>query len=476
LKKQLLINLFLVFFILGLVYLVLFSLQHGNALVYWKLLSFSLFLFLVPLTLDFFWIQASWTIALIGGVFLSATFLSFWATGSLYFLIPALAYLIVSVGFFRLHRHAVGELLTAELEIEKNLTRQNELQNLFGEKLKRSRVLQEKYLTYYNLRKSIEDLATHLSLDKLSQMIVFQAFELVKKGDRSLLLLGTADGSEVSVVATRSLDLEAKITYQKGDFFDYWVLKNRQALLLSDIEKDFRFSVSKRSLTYPFESAILAPLFLESSGGGILRINSSKKNVFTVDDLRLLQILSDLASTALINSFLYSKTEELAIRDSLTGLYVHRYFKERLGEECRRIHAHPGHSFSLILLDLDQFKKFNDRQGHPSGDIVLQKIGKLIQEEVGTLGLVARYGGEEFAVILPEARKNVGLKLAESIRKSVEKLPIKIREKVHYLTISGGVAEFPGDAAEEEGLIRLADQYLYQAKSEGRNRICFKTS
>jgi len=476
LRKQIAVYLILGLSVLGLLYLVLFSLQHGNALLYWKLLSLSLFLFVFPLTLNFQYISASWTIALLGSVFIAATFLSFWATGSLYFLIPVVSYLVLSVGFFVLSRRAVGDLLTLELEVEKNLTRQNELQSQFEEKLKRSRVLQEKYLTYYNLRKSIEDLAAHLSLDKLSHMIVFQAFEMVKRGDGAFLLLGTPDGSNVSVVASRSLDSEAKVAFRQGDFFDFWVLKNRQALLISDIEKDFRFNIAKRSLAHPFESAILAPLFLDSSGGGVLRINSSKKNTFSVDDLRLLQILSNLVSTALMNSFLYSKTEELAIRDSLTGLYVQRYFKERLAEECERAVARRGHGFTLILFDLDRFKTFNDRFGHPSGDIVLQTIGRFLEDKVGSQGLVARYGGEEFAVIFPESDRRSGIRLAESIRKGVEELAITIRGKTHQMTLSGGVAEFPQEASTPEELIRAADGYLYRAKSEGRNQVCFKVS
>jgi diguanylate cyclase (GGDEF)-like protein len=242
--------------------------------------------------------------------------------------------------------------------------------------------------------------------------------------------------------------------------------------MITDLEKDFRFSVNQRSLEHPFESAIIAPLVFEGSESGVLRINSSKKDAFTVDDLRLLQILAELVSTALTNSLLYARTEELAIHDSLTGLYVHRYFKERLVEECMRTLSAAGRSFTLILLDLDRFKKFNDTHGHASGDIVLQKIGQLIRSLVGTQGLVARYGGEEFAVILPASNKADALRLAETIRERTEHLAITIRERDHYLTLSGGVAEFPQEARTEEELIHAADRALYQAKGKGRNRIC----
>jgi diguanylate cyclase (GGDEF)-like protein len=250
------------------------------------------------------------------------------------------------------------------------------------------------------------------------------------------------------------------------------VLKNRQPLLIEDLEKDFRFSAAKRLKEHFFESSILAPLLLESAGSGVLRIDSFKKNTFTMDDLRLLQVLAGLASTALVNSFLYSRTEELAIRDSLTGLYVHRYFKERLAEECGRVKERAGRRFALLLFDLDYFKKFNDYFGHTAGDLALQKIAEVIAREVGARGLTARYGGEEFAVILHGMGRKEAGQFAERLRGKIEDIAVKIRDRVHRFTVSGGCAEFPEEAGTEEELIRVADTRLYRAKQGGRNQIC----
>jgi len=470
-KQNIVLALFFAF-LLVLIYLIFFSLQHGNALIYWKILGFSLFLFLIPLVATFYYALPTWTISLLASLFSALTFLSFWATGSHLFLIPLIPYIVISIGFYYLNKQMMEKLVTYELELEKNLTDQNEIQHNFEERLQKSRSLQNKYLNYYNLRKGIEDLATHLSVHKLSELIVAEAYEFLKKGDRALLLLGDADASNLHVVASRSLDSDDRRSGGDGDYFDNWVLKNRQPLLISDMEKDFRFSIELKDLREPYQSTIIAPLLLESSGGGVIRINSSKKNAFTVEDMRLLQILSGLASTALLNSYLYSKTEELAIRDSLTGLYVHRYFKERLDEECRRMGSKQGQLFSLILMDLDYFKKFNDTFGHTSGDIALHKIARLMQEEFEGTGLVARYGGEEFGVILYECDYSEAMKRAERLRKRIADYPIQIRDQEHRFSISCGVAVFSQTTQTVDGLIQAADKALYAAKKKGRNQVC----
>ncbi len=403
---------------------------------------------------------------------MALSFLAFWATSSINFLLPAFAYLVLLLGFLVWNRRLADELLKSEIEIDKNLTEQNECQRHFEERQKKSWALQSKYLTYYNLRKSIEDFAAYRSVEKLSRLITAEAYEFLKKGDRASLLLGTPDGSKLQVVATRSLDSESKEKYGEGDFFDYWVLTNRQSLLITDLEKDIRFGVERKSLRESFESAVIIPLSLESSGGGVLRINSSKKEAFTVDDMRILQVLCNLASTALLNSFLFLKTEELAIRDSLTGLYVQRHFKERLEEECKRVRVNPEHTFTMLLMDLDYFKKFNDSYGHMAGDIALFEVAKHLNQEIGSGGLLARYGGEEFAVILFQKSKKEGFEIAENLRKSMEALTVTIRDKNHRFTISCGVAEFAPEKFDEEKLIQAADKALYEAKKEGRNKVC----
>ncbi|WP_305046986.1 diguanylate cyclase [Geoalkalibacter sp.] len=164
--------------------------------------------------------------------------------------------------------------------------------------------------------------------------------------------------------------------------------------------------------------------------------------------------------------------QELSIRDGLTGLYNHRYFKASLALELSRAKRH-ARQFSIVFIDIDHFKKFNDSHGHPAGDKLLGEIARLIQERVRVTDLAARYGGEEFTLILPETGKDNALLLAEKIRAFIQDHPFAGRESQPQGCISAslGVAAFPVDATDAAALLQAADQALYAAKNGGRNRV-----
>ena len=248
-------------------------------------------------------------------------------------------------------------------------------------------------------------------------------------------------------------------------------LKHRQPLLITDVQSDFRFDVMNKHADIPFRCLISSPMINEGRMIGVLRMNSAEVGEFTTDDLRVLSILAVLASSALTNAVLYQKTEELAISDSLTGLYVHRYFRERLDEEHKRslISNSP---FSILMCDIDHFKQCNDRYGHASGDLLIKAVSQKLRDGVGDNGLVARYGGEEFAIILPGVEKNKAVLLAETLRKLIESLNVRTRGEELKVTLSIGVASFPVDTLDPEGLLELADKALYKAKNRGRNSVC----
>ncbi len=169
---------------------------------------------------------------------------------------------------------------------------------------------------------------------------------------------------------------------------------------------------------------------------------------------------------------LNQKLEQLAITDELTGLYNHRFFYEKLEEEFLRAKRYK-HQVSVLMIDVDLFKKFNDTYGHLAGDEVLEKVSRCLEKGVRDTDTVARYGGEEFAVIIPEVELNGVLALAERLRESVE------HEKSKYkgsgpggaVTISIGAAIYPEDAEDIVALIKQADEALYLSKDNGRNRV-----
>lgn len=171
-------------------------------------------------------------------------------------------------------------------------------------------------------------------------------------------------------------------------------------------------------------------------------------------------------------ALLYERTRQLAITDSLTGLFNFGYLLDRLKEERARAERYQR-LLSLVLFDIDHFKTYNDAHGHPAGNEVLVRIARILEQEAREVDLAARYGGEEFALLLPETNRKAAYEAAERIRARVEAtaFPKAETQPGRRLTLSAGVATFPVDAESEESLIRRADAALYASKRAGRNRV-----
>ncbi|NOY58973.1 MAG: PleD family two-component system response regulator [Calditrichaeota bacterium] len=166
------------------------------------------------------------------------------------------------------------------------------------------------------------------------------------------------------------------------------------------------------------------------------------------------------------------RLRELAVKDGLTGLYNHRYFKRFLTQEIKRARRHKS-QVSLIMMDIDHFKNYNDTYGHLAGDEVLRNVAKLMTGNIRGIDVAARYGGEEFVIVLPQTNKNAAKIVAEKLRILVgdQKFQNEDTQPNGKITISIGVATFPENATNLEELIHQADQRLYHAKSLGRNCV-----
>lgn len=191
---------------------------------------------------------------------------------------------------------------------------------------------------------------------------------------------------------------------------------------------------------------------------------------FAIHDLRLASIACDLIALALGNTERFTQTEALAISDELTGVYTRGYFNERLLEEFAKA-RHKNRPMTLVIMDIDHFKKVNDLQGHHIGDEVLRWLARLIMGQARETDFVARYGGEEFVVLMPNTRGTDAFRFTQRLCKTIASTPFRWGAKKIKITFSAGVACMKDEVATGEDLLRRADEALYAAKNGGRNRV-----
>ncbi len=309
------------------------------------------------------------------------------------------------------------------------------------------------------------DLSSSLDIRSVVTTTLVRTRELTGQTGEARLVQFDADG----VRSWRSQDGGAAMGREEADPLVLWVKKRALPLIVTDLPRDLRFREAEGELP-SLRSMIGAPLFQGTSVIGVLQVASAQPDAFNPEDLRLLSLLGDLTSVAVQNAELYARTQEEAITDGLTGVFVHRYFQERLVEEMKRARA-QGASLTLIMVDIDNFKRVNDEYGHLTGDGVLKRISQVMKDGVRGTDLVARYGGEEFAVLLVETELEPAHQVAERLRAGVEAL-VPGELKIHQpVTVSMGLASFPGHAADERALIERADECLYSAKRGGKNRV-----
>ncbi|MFH1305439.1 MAG: sensor domain-containing diguanylate cyclase, partial [Candidatus Omnitrophota bacterium] len=323
------------------------------------------------------------------------------------------------------------------------------------------------------LKNIADNLSLSLSKEEIIRIVSEETFNIYGQGKRTLVFTFDQMRKELNLAYVSKGRNRAAFAAKNGGIFDRWVLKNMKSLLVKDARKDFRFSVNGEEAKDDAVSLIVKPLVIDNNVLGLVRVDSLSESAFGQHELRILDIIGELAAVALENARLYRQTEELAIKDGLTGLYVHRYFRERLGEEVKRA-LHSKSFFAFLMLDIDDFKKFNDKYGHISGDAVLKNVGHVLKTMASAGDVVARYGGEEFAFLVINCDRKKAVALAEDIRLKIQNSPIVLRREKCSVTVSIGVAVFPEDANDENGIISQADRQLYLAKEKGKNTVCSK--
>jgi len=335
------------------------------------------------------------------------------------------------------------------------------------EELKR---LQRRNAELTLLYDTIRDLNSTLSVREVLDRLMARALGHLESEIGSILLLDKE--SRLRIIAARGLphDVVYETSVGVGDGISGYVASTGEAVLVTDIETDPRFQRRNHERYYT-ASFISAPLVHMGSVRGVVNVNNKRtRDIFQPTDLRLLEALAGHAAVALANAHRYEAMLERAQRDSLTGLANHGHMWSALEVEFARADRH-GRPLSVVMIDIDHFKGFNDRFGHPAGDEALCSVARELEANSRSHDVVARYGGEEFAVILPETASDGAERYAEKIRRSIEAAAFG-PERQARLSISGGVAESSERVKTPQELIALADSRLYAAKASGRNCVC----
>ncbi len=221
------------------------------------------------------------------------------------------------------------------------------------------------------------------------------------------------------------------------------------------------------------KAVMLVPMIAHGKNLGVLTAESPEAGSFTEKDEAMLAVLARSAAMALDNAMLHRKMEELTMTDELTGIYNYRHFTQKLKEEQRRA-ARYDQPLSMIMLDIDWFKRFNDSYGHEVGNLVLKGITESVKQCIRDVDIFARYGGEEFVVLLPQTPKAEAAIIGERIRTKIEEATFFGGDNIPDLkvTVSIGVTSYPENGKPYDELLTLADQALYRAKGAGKNLVC----
>jgi diguanylate cyclase (GGDEF)-like protein len=287
-------------------------------------------------------------------------------------------------------------------------------------------------------------------------------------GSRACSLL-ISDEPFFKMLKLRNSLMIRKQVFKKGTGIAGFVMEKGKALNVKDAQTDKRYNKTADSYGKIQPRALLCvPVIIKDRILGVIRLlNTDRRTVFSDADVHLLEHGADYVAIAIERAFLYEKLKN----DELTSLYNMSYIRQAIDMEIERSKRFNS-VFSLIFMDMDNFKKVNDKYGHLVGSRVIVEIAQLLQLNVRKLDIVSRYGGDEFVIILPQTSREVGFLVAERLRKLIEKnLYLKHESYSIRLTASLGVASYPYNAKKKEELLRLADNAMYSGKFLTKNVV-----
>ena len=357
----------------------------------------------------------------------------------------------------------------AILEVYQDITEQKKAENIvrtLADTLKTEKQKLEKILSIDLRMRSIR------KLNDLVDFIVDKATEVLEAEKCSLMLLDTGS-NELAIRGSKGLDDEMIMgaRVKMGNSISGMVAEESCPILVKDIESNVRFARQNRP-SYRTRSFISAPIKVHNKVIGVVNIADKKSDIdwaFSEMDLHILCTIVHLASVAIENADFVRQLTHLSMTDSLTGMYNHRFFVKNLDREIERSKRYTT-SLCLFMIDLDNFKSYNDTCGHLEGDQLLKSLGHILESNLRVIDIVCRYAGDEFVVILPETDITEAKIVAVKIKKAIETTLAKQK-----ITISIVLAKYLIPSMSKYDFILKADTALFEAKKRGRNMIhCFE--
>lgn len=321
----------------------------------------------------------------------------------------------------------------------------------------------EKYLFFFvRIPEVVKHINSHLSFDDLVNAIMRITKDLIDT-DLIELYMYSHDKECLELVAAYKSDRKSGISVKVGQG-----VVGRAA--------DVQMIVSQAEVTGSMDEAkdervkMAAPILFKNTLIGVLGVGNIKEK--TGNEKRFLAMTADLAGIAIKNCELLSTAKKEAITDALTGLYNKKYFFDTALQALMRAKDYDF-PLSVFIFDVDNFKHYNDTQGHSAGDVLLKEMGRLLKSKTRSTDIVSRYGGEEFIVLLQNTEKGHAFAYADGIRKLIAAHPFLHAQKqpLGCVSISGGVATYPMDGESIEALVKNADAALYRSKESGRNQV-----
>jgi diguanylate cyclase (GGDEF)-like protein len=317
-------------------------------------------------------------------------------------------------------------------------------------------------------------LTSTLDLNKILTAIMEKAKTMIGAEGWSILLIDEEKGDLFfEKVRSKKSKRTQKLRVQMGKGIAGWVAREGIPVIAPDVSKDKRFDRKIDRIPHVnTKSLICLPVKIKDKVIGVIEIvNRDTGKFFTKADMELVMRFVDHAAMAIERASLYQKMEELTITDDVTNLFNNRYLHRAIETEIDRSNRY-GPPLTVIFMDMDNFKKVNDQNGHLVGSKLLGEVAQLLLNSLRTVDIVARYGGDEFVIVLPQTPPEAGFQVAERLRIAVEQNVFLKHEGYNLrLTASLGVASYPENAKSKEELFKIADEAMYRGKFSTKNIV-----